>query len=128
MADGLKHYHFWTLAGLSMMSDAFRVICGVRQGRILSPILFSIYIDDIIAKMRQSGYGIYIGTQFVGCILYADDIDDTATAHSDVAETIPLARLDQPDVDQQTQAIPSPAGTLHSGFCYTIVIACLWHN
>ena len=41
--------------------------------------------------------------------------DDTATAHSDVAETIPLARLDQPDVDQQTEAIPSPAGTLPSG-------------
>jgi len=38
--------------------------------------------------------------------------DNTATAHSDVAETIPLARLDQPDVDQQTEAIPSPAGTL----------------
>jgi len=41
--------------------------------------------------------------------------DDTAAAHSDVAETIPLARLDQPDVDQQTQAIPSPASTLPSG-------------
>jgi len=42
--------------------------------------------------------------------------DDTATAHSDVAETIPLARLDQPDVDQpSTQAIPSPASTLPSG-------------
>ena len=37
--------------------------------------------------------------------------DDTATAHINVAETIPLARLDQPDVDQHTQAIPSPAGT-----------------
>ena len=41
--------------------------------------------------------------------------DDAATAHSDVAETIPLARLDQPDVDEQTQAIPSPTGTLRSG-------------
>jgi len=42
--------------------------------------------------------------------------DDTATAHSDVAETIPLARLDQPDVDQpSTQAIQSTAGTLPSG-------------
>jgi len=58
----------------SMMGDAFRVTCGVRQGGILSPILFSVYIDDIIEKMRKSGYGIYIGTQFVGSILYADDI------------------------------------------------------
>ena len=44
-----------------MMGDAFRVTCGVRQGGILSPILFSVYIDDIIEKMRKSGYGIYIG-------------------------------------------------------------------
>jgi len=36
---------------------------------------------------------------------------DTAAAHSDVAQMIPLARLDQPDVDQQTEAIPSTAGT-----------------
>ena len=35
---------------------------------------FSIYTDDIIEKMRQSGYGIYIGTHFVGCVLYAGDI------------------------------------------------------
>ena len=49
--------------------------------------------------------------------------DTAATAHSDVAETIPLARLDEFDDDEQTEAFPSPAGTLHSGFCYTIVIA-----
>ena len=37
--------------------------------------------------------------------------DDTAaTAHSDVAETIPLARLDEFDDDEQTEAIPSTAG------------------
>jgi len=73
--------------------------------------------------MRQSRCVIYIGTQFVGCILYADDIDDTATAHSDVAERVPLVSLDEFDDDELTQAIPSPAGTLHTGFWYTIVIA-----
>jgi len=41
---------------------------------VLSPILFSIYVDDLIGELRNSGYGIYIGRLFVGCILYADDI------------------------------------------------------
>ena len=33
-----------------------------------------LYVDDLIGELRNSGYGIYIGRLFVGCILYADDI------------------------------------------------------
>ena len=41
----------------------------------MSPYLFSVYIDDLIKELRQSGHVIiHVGTVFVGCILYADDI------------------------------------------------------
>ena len=53
---------------------AFPVLCGVRQGGIWSPILFAIYVDSLISDLRQSGYGLYIGALFVGCVVYADDI------------------------------------------------------
>ena len=53
---------------------AFPVLCGVRQGGILSPFLFAVYVDDLISNLRQSGYGVYIGKLFVGCVVYADDI------------------------------------------------------
>jgi len=33
------------------------------------PYLFSVYIDDLITDLRQSGYGVYIGSSFAGCIL-----------------------------------------------------------
>jgi len=33
---------------LSMLSDPFVVHCGIHQGGILSPILFSVYVDDLI--------------------------------------------------------------------------------
>ena len=40
----------------------------------MSPYLFSVYIDDLIKELRQSGHGIYLGRVFVGCVVYADDI------------------------------------------------------
>ena len=48
----------------------FDVKCGVRQGGVLSPYLFSVYIDDLINELRQSGHGLHVGMVFMGCILY----------------------------------------------------------
>ena len=36
--------------------------------------LIAYYIDDLILKLRYSCYGLYVGSLFVGCVLYADDI------------------------------------------------------
>jgi len=38
------------------------------------PYLFTLYVDDLIGSLRLSGYRLYIGCLFVGCLLYADDI------------------------------------------------------
>jgi Reverse transcriptase (RNA-dependent DNA polymerase) len=54
-------------------SPLLHVKCGVRQGGILSPVLFNCYINDICA-LRQSDLGCHINDLFLGCILYADDI------------------------------------------------------
>ena len=40
----------------------------------LSPFLFAIYVDDLIVKLRQFGFGLYVGSLFIGCILYADNL------------------------------------------------------
>ena len=32
------------------------------------------YVDDLVAELRQSGFGLYIGSVFTGALLYADDI------------------------------------------------------
>ena len=55
-------------------SQRFSVRNGVRQGAISSPVLFSVYINGLIAKLRSSGFGCYIGTLFMGCLGFADDI------------------------------------------------------
>ena len=56
------------------VSDYFTVCNGVRQGGVVSPILFCIYIDDLLLRLSLSGVGCYIGLSFVGALAYADDI------------------------------------------------------
>jgi len=48
------------------MGQWFSILCGVRQGGVLSPYLYAIYVDDLINELRSSGYGAHIGSVFVG--------------------------------------------------------------
>ena len=55
-------------------SELFSVKNGVKQGGVLSPILFTIYLDQLLMKLKNSGYGCHIGNTFCGAMGYADDI------------------------------------------------------
>ena len=55
-------------------SYCFQLLHGVRQGGVLSPVLFCIYVDSVIQRLRQSKLGCWLGQVYVGCILYADDV------------------------------------------------------
>ena len=57
----------------SVVSDFFYVTNGVRQGGILSPILFNIYIDNLSCRLNNSGIGCHINGKCMNHIIYADD-------------------------------------------------------
>ena len=48
--------------------------CGVRQGGVLSPYLFAVFIDDVIKSVQCSQYGCHFGLLSFSIFLYADDI------------------------------------------------------
>ncbi len=54
--------------------DYFKCSNGVRQGGIASPVLFTIYMDELKTRLEKSGTGCFIGHQYYGCISYADDL------------------------------------------------------
>ncbi len=56
------------------LSDAFSILNGVKQGAVLSAILFCIYIDDLIKELRHKRDGCWINNRYVGIAVYADDI------------------------------------------------------
>ena len=51
----------------------FRVECGLRQGCILSPLLFSRYVNSLVSKLKEAEVGVRCGGQLVSALLYADN-------------------------------------------------------
>lgn len=47
---------------------------GLRQGCVLSPFLFAIYIGGVVRKLEESGMGIRIGGVCIPALIFADDI------------------------------------------------------
>ena len=56
------------------LSDSFSITNGVKQGAVLSAILFCVYIDFLISQLRRNRTGCWVNGDYVGVIVYADDI------------------------------------------------------
>ena len=69
-------------------SSSFTIANGVRQGAVLSPALFNVYIDDVFHELSQSGFGCKINSNYFGCVGYADDIALLAPSRAALQEMI----------------------------------------
>ena len=55
-------------------SDSFATTNGVKQGGVISPVLFCVYMDGLLAELADSSYGCFMSGVFAGAFAYADDI------------------------------------------------------
>lgn len=55
-------------------SYGFAVKNGVKQGAIVSPILFCVYLDVLLVELQAADVGCFISNRFAAALAYADDI------------------------------------------------------
>ena len=55
-------------------SDQFSITNGTRQGSMISPALWSVYLNLLIQELRQLGVGCHVGGLYMGVVVYCDDV------------------------------------------------------
>ena len=57
-----------------MISEKYGIANSVKQGGVLSPILFGNYMEYWIKRLKDSTIGCKIGNNYVGVFCYADNL------------------------------------------------------
>ncbi len=56
------------------LSEWFHRNNGVRQGDSQRPVLFSVFIDDLVDRVREANFVVVVGGELIPMLLYADDV------------------------------------------------------
>ena len=73
------------------LSDWFDIGIGLRQGCVLSPLLFLIFINDLIRELNDSNLGVDIGEGKLSNLAFADDIALVANSARDLQKLVKIA-------------------------------------
>jgi Reverse transcriptase (RNA-dependent DNA polymerase) len=103
----IKLLYFWYLNSNVYVrwgmcnSFNFMLKAGVRQGGVLSPILFCIYVDCILKSLESSKLGCWIGDMYIGCIMYADDLVLISSSVCELQKMLDLCADDLTEIGMQ---------------------------
>jgi len=66
-------HHYARIQWAGILSDNFNIYNGVRQGGILSPFLFAVYIDELSLCLHSANIGCRLSNMIINHLLFADD-------------------------------------------------------
>ena len=71
-----------------MTSVSFPIHQDVRQDAVLSPLLYSTFVDELLDLLSTSGLGVRVNTIYCGASMYADDLALNKNLLQTPAETL----------------------------------------
>ena len=89
--DVLEHWFSSSSACVkwnNTVSKTVSLCSGVRQGGILSPLLFAAYIDVVLTDLEKSSVGCFVNKRCFNSFLYADDLILLSISVSDLQSLI----------------------------------------
>ena len=89
-------------------SRFFPISNGVKQGAILSAILYCIYTNGIFQELRRSNIGCFIGRNYVGVLGYADDLYLIAPCIDALQEMLSICERYAADHNLKFSTDPNP--------------------
>ena len=104
----------------SSIGDWFRTTVGVRQGCLLSPTLFNIFLEKTTTEALEDYEGtVSIGGRTITCLRFTDDIDGLAGEEEELANLV--ERLDNASTAygmeisaEQTKQMTNNAGSINT--------------
>ena len=71
-------------------TEMFDLHTGVRQGCVMSPVLFSFFINGLAREIKEKTQGVCVGNTRVRLLLYADDIVLLAERRRDLQDMLDI--------------------------------------
>ncbi|XP_026736751.1 uncharacterized protein LOC113500241 [Trichoplusia ni] len=118
------------------LSETYRLTSGVRQGGLTSPVLFNLYINELIEELSSTRVGCQVGGVRVNNLSYADDM---VLLSPSVNENL----MDDDDMERQRRSIACRSNmlarrfyhcskqvkvTLFKAYCQSFYTSQLWYR
>jgi len=106
-------------------SHFIKLTCGVRQGGVLSPYFFSIFVDDIVNKITECNFGCYIRNICTSIFLYADDIILLSPSVSGLLSLLRACEMAIQEIDMEINAAKTVCmriGSRYNATCASLTL------